>query len=155
VNEAVRRTEYDWRSHDRLRYSGVADVHGERGAIRDPLRGRDHEFLAVTGESRVLIVYLDSLDGELLEVEVEAGEILRCGRRDLVQRIQLIGDRVVREAQVVVLDVVTPVALKREVGIANPARAGRLVALLGRGRRNADRQAGDSKAGGAKAKSLC
>ena len=95
-----------------------------------------------------MVVYLDPLDCELLEVEIEAREILRRPRRDLVQRVQPIGGRVVREAQVVVLDVVAPVAFEREVRIADAGRAGRVLDLLGCGRRNADRQAGYSEADG-------
>jgi hypothetical protein len=148
VDEAVGRAEHDRRSHDRLGHAGVADVHGERGAIRDPVGGRDHELMAVAGEGGLPVVHLDPLDRELLEVEIEAREILRRPRRDLVKRVQPIGGRVIRQAQVVMLDVITPVALKREVWIADTGRAGRVAALLGADRRVAGRISSSFHMGG-------
>ena len=69
----------------------------------------------------------DGGDVELLEVEVEARQVLRSARRDHGKAVEPVRRRVVREREVVVLGVVATVALQWEVRVAD-ARPTRLVA---------------------------
>ncbi len=118
VQEAIGRAEHDGRADDRLRDAAVADRHQERPALADALGGRDLELLPVARELRAAQVDGHRGHVELLQVEVEARQILRGARGDHREALEPVRRRVVRERQVVVLRVVAPVALQREIRVA-------------------------------------
>jgi hypothetical protein len=95
VDEAVRRAEHDRRTHDRLRHAAVTNVDRERRAVADPGRRSDHELLSVARERGRLPIDVHALDLELLQVEVEAREVLRRSRGDLVESVEPVRGRVV------------------------------------------------------------
>ncbi len=129
VDEAIGGAEDDRRADDRLGHAAVADFHDECGPVRDHRARRDDELLAIAGEAGLVAVHVDRVDRELLEVEVEAGQVLRRRRRDLVAGVQPIRRRVVREGQVVVLDVIAAVSLEGEYGSPIPGAPGLYVWL--------------------------
>ena len=109
----------------RLRDAAVAHLDLEGLARAEALARRDRELAAVSCPGGGAAVDLDRVDGQPLEVEVEARQAL--GRAGANRRLALedVRVRVVRDFQVVVAGVVAAVPVEREVRVARPRRSRR------------------------------
>ena len=105
---------------DQLGDALIGDHHRELGLVADALGRRDRELVIVAFPVGRPVVDADGLDGHADEIQVEAGEVLGRTRFNRGDACEHVGVRVVGELQAVVLDVITAVAIEREIRIAHP-----------------------------------
>lgn len=109
---------------ERLGDAAVGDRDGERAVVADRVARGDAYLVAGARELGASAVHFDGGDGQLLEVQVEGGEVLGGPRGDGGDAVEAVGRGVVRHVQVVVGGVEAAVAELWEVRVADAVRAG-------------------------------
>ena len=131
---------------ERLGHAVITGDDGEGRPVRQTDLRLDRQLLALALGRRGSAVHGQGAKAQPDEVEVERRQVLRCVRLDRRDAGQLVGGRVVRDGQVVVLDVVAAIPVAREVRVTDPGAAGReLVRWRCERGRDAGRQQNDCR----------
>lgn len=108
---------------ERLWHAVVCHAGGEPLVLAQAMAWRDRELSFHVGPRRPLLAHPGRAHGEAVEVEVEARQVLRRPSGDRGHAGPHVRRRVVRDLEVVVLDVVPAVAVEREVLVAQARRS--------------------------------